>query len=1103
MPKNFITNSDTKELKRRLNQLIKSSKELKFLVGFFYFSGIRELYESLKANPSATLNVLVGLNVDHANYGLMECANNENLTNEEINHEFFESLRRSLNTEDFDTQEFYDQVKFFVKMIKEDKLKIRKTIKPNHSKLYIFKLDESQVKSKLFITGSSNLTKAGLSTQNEFNVEIGDYGSDEAEAYFDALWEDSSTKITELPEIKAKLIKVIEEKTLVRDVTPFEAFCLILKTYLGTFEEKELTKSLEVILEQNGYKKYNYQLDAIKQGLAIIEKNNGVIIADVVGLGKTIIACAIGNQLNKRGLIICPPGLIGDKNKESGWLKYLEEFKLADWEVRSSGDLENTAKALENMDDIEVVVVDEAHRFRNEDTESYELLRNICRGRQVILLTATPFNNKPGDILALLKLFVSTKRSTITLEANLAGRFAEFATVFDKLAYIKKNYNSRELEKRKKAIDYYIALFGENKIDLKKVAKRSKHLATQIRTVIEPVTIRRNRIDLQKDRRYLEEVKDLSRVADPIEWYFELSKEQSAFYDTVIDNYFLYPEEGGRFKGAIYRPFEYEKEKKAKLSEEDNRQLQQQRNLYDFMRRMVVKRFESSFGAFEQTIRNFKTITTTCNDFIKKTGQYILDRKLLEKIFIMEDGDEIEKAFAEYEARIKKGEYPKSHKRYKIKEFKRGKEFLSDIEGDLVLFDEILKKLDSLKLTKNDPKTGDILTNVTIALENEPNRKIVIFSEYVDTIKYLEPSFEKVFKDKLLVVAGELSQAKIRQINHNYDASAKKQDDDFDILLTSDKISEGFNLNRAGMVINYDIPWNPVRVIQRLGRINRISKKIFDELFIVNFFPTEKGAELVQSRTIAQNKMFMIHTALGEDSKIFDIDEEPSASGLYAKISKNPEESEPESFDTFARNLYEELKASHPLVIKGLDDMPPRVKVAKKADENKLFLFFKKERLYVSAAPTNEKKVEPVHLSFEEVFENIRCNADEAGFEWNTDNFWRVYEEMQKERELPTGKAREISLEQKALNNLSTLINMDNSSLVPFKNFLRTLKEDIVNWGTLPEYTLRRIIGFEETTLEEIAKLKNELGEDYLLKEKRRQRSVKRELIIAVENKKS
>ena len=110
------------------------------------------------------------------------------------------------------------------------------------------------------------------------------------------------------------------------------------------------------------------------------------------------------------------------------------------------------------------------------------------------------------------------------------------------------------------------------------------------------------------------------------------------------------------------------------------------------------------------------------------------------------------------------------------------------------------------------------------------------------------------------------------------------------------KISEGFNLNRAGMIINYDIPWNPVRVIQRLGRINRISKKVFDELYIVNFFPTEKGAELVKSREIAANKMFLIHTALGEDSKIFDVDEEPTAAGMFSRVQQNPDELEEESF---------------------------------------------------------------------------------------------------------------------------------------------------------------------------------------------------------------
>lgn len=105
-------------------------------------------------------------------------------------------------------------------------------------------------------------------------------------------------------------------------------------------------------------------------------------------------------------------------------------------------------------------------------------------------------------------------------------------------------------------------------------------------------------------------------------------------------------------------------------------------------------------------------------------------------------------------------------------------------------------------------------------------------------------------------------------------------------------------LNRAGMVINYDIPWNPVRVIQRLGRINRISKKVFDKLYIMNFFPTEKRPSTSVQKEIAQNKMFMIHNTLGEDSKIFDIDEEPSPAGLYQKLTQNPETGDEESFYT-------------------------------------------------------------------------------------------------------------------------------------------------------------------------------------------------------------
>ena len=201
-------------------------------------------------------------------------------------------------------------------------------------------------------------------------------------------------------------------------------------------------------MEENGYEVYQYQLDAIKQAFAIIEKNNGVILADVVGLGKTIIACAVARELKKRGVIICPPGIIGNpRKKDAGWNMYKEQFRLHDWEVWSLGDLDKLQETIKKAKDIEVVIIDEAHRFRNQDTKSYEYLKNICRNKQVILLTATPFNNRPADILSLLKLFITPKKSAITLENNLVDKFRTFKGVFGRLAYIKKHYNSNDRNK--------------------------------------------------------------------------------------------------------------------------------------------------------------------------------------------------------------------------------------------------------------------------------------------------------------------------------------------------------------------------------------------------------------------------------------------------------------------------------------------------------------------------------------------------------------------------------------------------------------------------------------------------------------------------------
>jgi superfamily II DNA or RNA helicase/HKD family nuclease len=1110
---NFITNSGVENLKDRISELISKSNELKFLVGFFYFSGIKELYERLKNNNSVKLKILVGLNVDKITYGFIELAERDsNISDQEKIDLFFKSLEISINSDDFDKREFYEQVKFFINLIKEDRLIIRKTYRPNHAKLYIFKLRPGEVKNTIFITGSSNLTSAGLKQQEEFNVEISDYGSKEAEEYFDNLWEEA-IRITENNVIKERLINTIENKTLIKKITPFEAYALVLKNYLETFSIKDVgDESIKSVMEKNGFTPYLYQIHAVKQVLSIIENNNGVIIADVVGLGKTIISCLIVRQLRKRGIVLCPPGLIGDEKKEkSGWKWYLETFGLYDWRVESIGKLgdQDFIKSLKGLKDIEVIIVDEAHRFRNEDTKSYEQLKNLCRDKIVILLTATPFNNRPGDILSLLKLFISPRKSTITLENNLIDKFRIFKATFDKLGYIKKYHNSADEKKSSKVKAYYKSLFGEDEIDLRKVTQRAKYLSKQIRDVIEPVTIRRNRLDLQKNPFYSDEVKNLTEVADPQEWFFELSKEQSKFYDEVI-SYFNYPEEGGKFKGAIYRPFEYKaglkyEDTEIDLSEEDNRRFQQQFNLYDFMRRLLVKRFESSFGAFKQSIENFRNVTDHCLQFINKTNKFILDRDLLEKIYGL-DPDQIEDELREYAQKIKEGVYPKNYDIYEIEKFKEKDRFLEDIESDLNLFEGILKRLDDLELVNNDPKLKRLINNLEEWRKTDPLRKIVIFSEYLDTVKYLEKPLQRHFNNRVLVIASDLTKTKIEEINKNFDASypEEKKEDKYDIILSTDRISEGFNLNRAGLVINYDIPWNPVRVIQRVGRINRIGKKVFDKVYIANFFPTEKGSELVKSREIAAQKMFLIHNVLGEDAKIFDVDEEPIASELYQRIQQNPDKIESESFYTKVLNEFERIKKEYPEIIENIKNCPPRVKVAKKSDKDELIVFIKKRRLYIQKIDYNDQsKPQPVIL--EEIIDRIRCQKNEKLIDLS-ENFWEKYEIVKELREekLPIPEA---SLEQKALNNIKTLLNSNNQKLSPLKEFLRTLREDIIDYGTLSDYTLRRIIKLKasdneiENTIKELENLKNELGgENYLLKEKERLKEISKEIIIAIEN---
>lgn len=1111
----FITNAPGQpSLRERINRLAKDAEELKFLVGFFYFSGITELYKGLLKNDHVILKVLVGLSIDKNNNQLIEFAlSDQSASDNDHIARFFKDIRVSLNGEDFDNQDFYERISLFINMIREDRLLIRKTREPNHAKLYISIDHDNAQCERTFITGSSNLTRAGLSGQAEFNVEVSDFGAPvKAEEFFDALWNES-IKITEFEESKKQLIKLLEKDTLTRKITPFEAYALALKTYLDVYNpEGKLGDSVEKAFEKNNYKKYRYQLDAIKQALRIIEQNHGVIIADVVGLGKSVIASAVAKALGKRGIVLCPPGLIGDTNKTSGWRMYLEQFGLHDWEVRSVGDLEKALDFVHNTNDIEVVIVDEVHRFRNQDTQDYEHLKNICRGKKVILLTATPFNNRPYDILALLNLFVASKQSTITLDPNIAAAFRSYNYAFDRLAHISRYHNSLDKEKRAKAEDNYEKMFNELPIDLDKVNQRKTQLAKEIRDVISPVTIRRNRLDLIENPDYAEEVKDLSKVADPKEWFFELSPEQSEFYDKIIEHYFAPYKDGGRFTGVIYQPFMYETgEDPEKLGESENFEYISQAQLSDFMRRLLVKRFESSFGSFYQSIRRFKGVYQTVKEFINRTGKYILDRKLIEKIY-EEDDEVIDQALIDYQNNLEEDVFPKRDKIYIIKDFKYKDKFLQNIDADIQMFDEIIELLDGMNLVSEDPKGAKLIEMIKEELRKpanpgEPKRKIIIFSEYADTVNHLCKALRSEFGQRLLVVSGNLSSSMIQTINQNFDASSTDQKDEYDILLSTDRISEGFNLNRAGMIINYDIPWNPVRVIQRVGRINRISRKVFEELYIVNFFPTKKGATIVQSREIAAAKMFLIHNTLGEDVKIFNIDEEPTPSALYTRIQQAAEDQEGASFYTQMLKRWTKIIEEHPTLFEDLKDFPPKVKVSKAADTNELLVFFRKNRLFIQHLLSGEKEAQL--LSFEEALPLIECSFDQERLAFSAD-FWKNYK-IAKEIKIDQSNRglSQQSVEVKAHNNLKFLTRSNLAELSHYQEFLGTLLQDVQEWATLPKYTLRTIAGLKigtkkdiDASIDAIQNLELRLGKDYLEQEIDRYKQVHQEIIIAVENQK-
>lgn len=1079
MTAQFITNED-KLLTTVANNILPSTKNLFFLVGYFYFSGFQEIYKNVKDKH---IKILVGLDVEQDIFNKIkevELIQNVNDSRGKVRENYFKSLVDLFNeTVFFDSEEKQNSFRLFLEKIKDGTLEIKKTYQPNHAKLYIFQNKEEFNQGGEFpgtvITGSSNLSQSGFRDRFEINV-VSRNSANYSEAYqiFIDLWENHSVNIVDKNNIDEFLHSVVSKIWLDKLPKPFLLYLRVLYEYFD--EHTKDTIRLPAEISRGKYINLKYQIDAIKRGLNIIKRHNGIIIADVVGLGKSIIASTIAHNLFLKTIIIAPPHL---KNQ---WEDYRYEFEF-NAKVYSSGKIEQALKENDQNEE-KLIIIDEAHKYRNELTRDYALLHQLCQGNKIVLLSATPFNNRPQDIFSMVKLFQIPTRSTIQTVDNLSYQFREL---------IKEYKNIRKIQNAGLESDYSIKI-------------RIQKIADKIRDILSPLVVRRSRLDLDGITEYRDDLNkqniSFPEVKDPELLEYNLGA-LSALYRETLEA--ISPEDDNDigFIGARYMPtnyiknFEKYREKIAKeMGVDENLLKQGQMNLAKFMRRLIVRRFESSIYALESTLESIIKSSKTILDWYYKIGKVPVYKKgklpdvdtLLDAI--EEDLNEDLKDFIlddELTQYKEKGLWLIDKKEIR-------KAFIDDVEQDIKILETIRDNWFSDGFPA-DPKIIHFKRMLLEKLHEEPNRKIVVFTEFSDTADYIYKELKdelKVFKYSSL----EASQKNKNIIKENFDAGYKSQKNDYDVLVATDSISEGFNLHRAGIVFNYDIPYNPTRVIQRVGRINRINKKVFDELFIYNFFPTAAGEKEIKIKKISTLKIAMVHALLGEDTKVLTKDEELQSffARQFQEALKNQEALSPE---TKYENFIKTLRKSNPELIEQAQSIPKRVKIRRteRTEQSGILIFGKKGEEYAFKLGLSPKNY--FSLSAADAFSLFETEISENAVKVSKDfdSLYRILIKnlfsKKKEVALDKGK-RETILKVEALK-----IKLPNK-----KDYLDDLYYVIKELDALPDRYLKDIRAIDLKHLErDFKKITQEVSHRYLLNilDREKKIDVEKESIILSE----
>ena len=909
-----------------LKNSLPQTERVDILTAFFYFSGYDQLADELKDKK---IRILVGKMIDpdaieelcsdikdddNVDLSAYVPRGKKKYNNTAKRNAYIDGFVRLFNksslSKEFDNSRSQQVFKMFLDKIQDGSLEIRMTKDDNHAKAYILTNKPehscSGDQKGIVFTGSSNFTYNGLLGQGEMNERFSDNTKyDEYEEMFEELWNDSTTINIVIKDNHDDFIKAVKDRLwLFAKPSPYKIFIRILFELYSAMEGEDIETPYDIT--HGKFTNMKYQIDAIKYGMECVKKNNGVIIADVVGLGKSVIASAIARNLDMdKTVIIAPPHLVDQ------WQDYVEEFGLRGAKVSSIGKIEELYKRYAEDEEPILYIVDEAHRYRNELTENYQWLHQLTRSNvdnKVILLTATPYNNKPQDLFALIKLFQTPSRSTINSVDNLGVRFHELIAQYNKL--------SKEGKKK---------LTPEIKFQL-------ENLSEELRNMIAPIIVRRSRIDLKEITEYADDLRQQNiafpEVVGPELVEYDLGSIRGIYTSTlqqITDN----------FIGARYNATNYLRDPKAFMKEykdffDMNLQVSQG-NLVQFMKRLFIMRFESSKEAFKASLESMLHSYENMKKWWEKGYVPILKKGYLDD----PNEEEIEETlsllddFTNQEIDIDKIK----SRALPIPKEKFHDAFIHDLENDIELMQNIWDDWFSDENSSDcDPKYNELKKTIDKAIHERSDRKIVIFSFFAVTAEYVKSRLESDGY-RVLLYTGSSSNSMRGIVKSEFDASCKEseQTNDFDIIVATDALSEGFNLNRAGIIFNYDIPYNPTRVIQRIGRINRINRKMFDEIYIYNFFPTEIGENAILTKGISTLKMLLINNIVGSDTRTLTPDE-TLQSYFKRQYEDADTESTERSWDNEYRNIYDAIKHNRTFQ-EDLFKIPERAKIVRRSKD--------------------------------------------------------------------------------------------------------------------------------------------------------------------------